>query len=61
MQNLRDRRLRLKTSAIFNAKKQALQTIEARAPKAFVDSDGSELEEEADVAFGREKVDLTVE
>lgn len=59
MQNLRERRLRLKSSAIFNAKQQALQTVDATSEKR--DSDMSEEEVDEYIAKGRETVDLTIE
>ena len=61
MQNLKERRLRLKSSAIFNAKKEAIQTIEAKVASQKGDSDMSSQEEEEYEAYGREKIDLTIE
>ena len=51
-----------RSSAIFNAKKSALQTIEAKAVKKAGEVDGSDGEEEEEAAaYGRDKVDLTIE
>ena len=48
-----------RSSAIFNAKKQALQTIETKAVKDQEDEEADKTEEEE--GLGREKIDLTLE
>ena len=51
-----------RSSAIFNAKQQALKTIEAKAAQEKGDSsEASDQELEQFEAFDREKVDLTLE
>ena len=50
----------VRSSAIFNAKKQALQTIDAKAVKDK-DEDEAQNEEEDQEGVARERVDLTLE
>ena len=50
----------VRSSAIFNAKKQALQTIDAKAVKDK-DEDEVQDEEEDQEGVARERVDLTLE
>lgn len=49
-----------RSSAIFNAQQQVIKTVETKVASAK-DSDMSSQEEEEYEAYGRDKVDLTVE
>lgn len=50
----------IRSSAIFNAQQQVIKTSQTKVAQAK-DSDMSSQEEEEYEAFGRDKVDLTVE